>query len=178
MSGRLLLLHEPEAFQRLYTGTHLQLFRYVYSLLGGPAQEAEDLTAETYIRAWRNRRSFSGDEQMAAAWLFRIARNLVVDAYRRDRVRGLSTQLDEDLPDQPALSPEERYIHQEQFKEVWELLSRLPLEQREMIVLRYLLNWPVKDIAEHQQTSENHVSVNIRRVLARLKKQSLVEQKE
>jgi RNA polymerase sigma-70 factor (ECF subfamily) len=44
------------------------VFRYIYGLSGGPLQEAEDLTAETYARAWKTRQSFSGNEEAALGW--------------------------------------------------------------------------------------------------------------
>src|SRR5512147_2572094 len=61
-----------DAFTRLYDDTHLIVFRYLYGLSGGPLQEVEDLTAETYARAWKTRQSFIGDKQAALGWLLRI----------------------------------------------------------------------------------------------------------
>jgi hypothetical protein len=58
-----------DAFARLYEQTYLRIFRYIYGLSGGPLQEAEDLTAETYERAWKRRQRFTGDEQAALGWL-------------------------------------------------------------------------------------------------------------
>ena len=78
-----------DAFTRLYEETYLIVFRYVYGLSGGPLQESEDLTAETYARAWKTRQGFHGDGQAALGWLLRIARNLAIDLSRRRKVRDV-----------------------------------------------------------------------------------------
>jgi RNA polymerase sigma-70 factor, ECF subfamily len=158
----------PAAFERLYLHTHLQVFRYIYSLTGGPSAEAEDLTAETYLKAWRNRRSFKGDESFALAWLFRIARNLVIDASRRSKVQEPPEYLEDDISG-TGTGLEEDVSQNEQFQAVWKILQSLPLEQREMIVLRYMFSWQVKEIADHLQVTENTVSVYLRRLLIRVR---------
>jgi RNA polymerase sigma-70 factor, ECF subfamily len=170
MSGPNLSLNQPQAFEQLYNSTHLQVFRFVYSLHGGPQAEVEDLTAETYLKAWRSRNGFSGDSHAALAWLFRIARNLVIDSYRRSRGLEPDQALDENFMADPGQGPEELYLQQEGFGMVWKALQSLPLQQREMIILRHMFNWPVKDIAAYLNMSENTISVNLRRQLPRLRK--------
>ncbi len=51
----------------------------------GNSQDAEDLTAETFIKAWRNAASFEFRGAPFGAWLLRIAHNLVIDRYRQKR---------------------------------------------------------------------------------------------
>ena len=68
--------HAREAFVRLYDRAHLMVFRYIYGMYGGPMQDVEDLTAETFLRAWGARDRFTGDEEAAIGWLFQIARRL------------------------------------------------------------------------------------------------------
>ena len=159
-----------EAFTRLYEATYLIVFRYIYGLSGGPLQEVEDLTAETYSRAWKNRERFNGDEGAALSWLLRIARNLAIDLSRRRNVRNVDEDtLVELLADsQPA--PEVDVITREQIAILWGLLGTLPDDTREMLVLRYILNWQVKQIANHLAMNENNVSVTIRRALQGLQR--------
>jgi RNA polymerase sigma-70 factor (ECF subfamily) len=159
-----------DAFSQLYERTYLRIFRYIYGLSGGPLQEAEDLTAETYERAWKTRQRFQGDEQAALGWLLRIARNLAIDLSRRRKVRDVDEGFQIELLVDPSTLPEINLIAREQIKTLWHLLDTLPEDVREMIVLRYILGWPVKQIAAHTQTSENNVSVNLRRTLKRLQR--------
>ena len=163
-------LAEAEAFAELYQHAHLVVFRYIYGLNGGPQQEVEDLTAETFIRAWKARQRFEGDENAAISWLLRIARNLVIDAHRRTKVRGVEADLKDALLIAPEASPEEQVALHEQFNALWVLISTLQPQHREMIVLRYILGWPVKRIAAHLDMLENTTSVNLRRILQRMQR--------
>jgi RNA polymerase sigma-70 factor (ECF subfamily) len=157
-----------EAFARLYEKTYLIVFRYLYGVSGGPLQEVEDLTAETYERAWKWRGRFQGDEQAALGWLLRIARNLAIDLSRRRKVRDADESLPIELLVDPNVLPELNVITREQIEILWRLLGTLTEGVREMIVLRYMLGWKVKQVAEHLGTKENYVSVTIRRALKSL----------
>ena len=159
---------ETDAFTRLYEKTHLSVFRYVYGLSGGPQQEAEDLTAETYTRAWKTRQRFNGNDQAALGWLLRIARNLAIDLSRRRKVRNVDEEVNIELLVDLHQAPELDVIAREQIATLWRMLITLPEETREILILRYMLGWQVKQVAEHLGTSENNVSVMIRRALHRL----------
>ena len=164
---------DSQAFSQLYERVHLNVFRYIYGLHNGPRQEAEDLTAETFTRAWKARRNFQGDENAAIGWLLKIARNLVIDTHRRTQVRpkifDLPDNLDDCLIAIPDAGPETQTIRREQTRILWKLLHTLPDHQREMLVLRYMLGWQVQEIGAHLNIAENTVSQTIRRVLARLR---------
>jgi len=165
-------LLDPEVFDEFYERNYLSVYRYIYGLHGGAIEDIEDLTAETFIHAWRARNTFFGDPRSGAiAWLFQIARRLVIDAYRRGQSR---IQTDAELPDDlPHLgpTPENLVLKGEQYEILWGLLQRLPGNQREILVLRYLLDWRVNQIGEFLGIPENTVSVNIRRGLARLQQE-------
>lgn len=124
-----------DAFTRLYEDTHLIVFRYLYGLSGGPLQEVEDLTAETYARAWKTRQSFKGNKQAALGWLLRIARNLAIDLSRRRKVRDVDENVGVELLADHALPPEMDVITREQIKTLWQMLDTLSDDVREMLVL-------------------------------------------
>ena len=162
-------LFDSEAFNDLYEHSYLSVFRYLYGLHGGPVEDVEDLTAETFMRAWKARRTFSGDPNNAAnGWLLRIARRLVIDSYRYNRSRIQTC--DEPPDDIPYLGPmpENLVLMGEQYETLWKLLQQLSGRQREVLVLRYLLDWRVNQIGEYLQIPENTVSVTIRRALWQL----------
>lgn len=155
----------PAQFREVYERNRLPVFRYIYALTGGPQDDAEDLAAETFLRAWKARHQFDGDIDAAVGWLIRIARSLVIDNYRRT-VR-VTRSLSADLP--LELTPEQTAIHEQQQEFLLRLLADLPDEQREIIILRYLLGWRVNDIARHLGVSENKISVSLHRTLSRLR---------
>lgn len=163
-------LASADAFAAMYAQTHVRVFRYVYGLHGGTATEAEDLVAETFLRAWQARHRFGGDDDAALDWLLQIARRLVIDAHRRQQHRdhAPASALDDlSIADQPL---DEQTIRRDQLRVLHAQLAHLPDEQREMLVLRYLVGWRVNEIAMHLGITENNVSVTIRRTLARLRR--------
>ena len=155
----------PTRFKELYECSRLSVFRYIYGLTGGPQDEVEDLTAETFLRAWKARYRFDGDMDSAVGWLIRIAKRLVIDDYRRT----LRASRDLSATPQAESTPEQIAILDEQKRFLFNLLASLPPEPREIIVLRYMLGWRVNDIARHMDTTENNISVIIHRTLAKLR---------
>jgi RNA polymerase sigma-70 factor (ECF subfamily) len=168
-------LQEPESFSNLFNHTHLTIFRYVYGLHGGPREEVEDLTSDTFTRAWKSRSKFSGDDHDALCWLFTIARNLVIDAHRKRKIHQnnpferIDDTLFDDMFSSNTYSPEEQVSNREQFTHLWDILQNQPYERREMLVMRYMLNWQVKEIAEFLDMEDNTVSVYIRRTLEQIR---------
>ena len=158
-------LSSAAAFSALYERAHLPVFRYLYGLTGGPQQEVEDLAAETFTRAWKRRHFFQGDDGAALGWLLQIARRLVIDAYRRRKVREAGPDL---LP-APAPAPEDSAQRRDDQRTLLALLRSLPEEPREILTLRYLLGWQVNQIAGHLGLTENHVSVILHRAIERLR---------
>jgi RNA polymerase sigma-70 factor (ECF subfamily) len=161
-----------ESFNDLYETTYLSVFRYVYGLTGGPQAEVEDLTAETYLRAWKNRHAYGGDPHYGIGWVMKIARNLVIDLFRREKA---GIPISDDPVEDEILSlsreghPEEAMVAGEQQQLIVNLLAKLPPEQREMLVLRYLLDWKVQQIGQYLEIPENTVSVSIHRALEKLR---------
>jgi RNA polymerase sigma-70 factor, ECF subfamily len=168
-------LQDPEAFSNLYTHSQIIIFRFIYGMHGGPVEEVEDLTCDTFMRAWKGRGRFFGDDHEALCWLFTIARHLVIDAHRRRKSHPDDNQglLDDSSLDalyrSSQLTPEEHAANREQFTHLWHILQNLSDDKREMLVLRYMLGWKVKQIADYLQKEENTISVNIRRCLEQIR---------
>jgi RNA polymerase sigma-70 factor (ECF subfamily) len=172
MARQSIPIQDSHAFSRLYERSYLTIFRYIYGLVGGPVEEVEDITADTYVRAWKGRHRFSGDDDAAINWLMTISRNLVIDRYRRrkyqefnldDETIHLDTRLDENNP------PEQQVEIQQEFLELWKRIQLLPIAQRELIALRFLVGWRVNRIAQHRGIPENTVSVQLKRILENLR---------
>ena len=155
----------PASFRAMYELNRLPVFRYVYALTSGSQADAEDLTAETFLRAWKARHQFQGELDSAIGWLIRIAKRLVIDDYRRTARanRNSPTVVNSES------GPEQTAIQQEQQRLLFRLVANLPDEQREILILRYLLGWRVSDIARHTGASENKVSVSLHRILSKLR---------
>lgn len=162
-------LRNAETFQQFYAQNYLAIFRFIYGLRGGPTEEVEDLTAETFTRAWKSRRGFKGSAQAAQGWLFKIARNLVIDNHRRQKHQGFEQDIEQHAIQADDLDPEQQFQIREQVQILWSSMSALSDLQREILVLRYMLGWRVNDIGQYLEIKENTVSVYIRRALKQIR---------
>lgn len=105
------------------------LYVFAYRRLGD-RQAAEEIVQDTLVRAWRSADTYDAARGPVAAWLFGIARNLVVDHLRRRAVRPATTQLQRDVPE-PA-------IDVDRMLETWQIadaLAGLSQHHREAILL-------------------------------------------
>jgi RNA polymerase sigma-70 factor (ECF subfamily) len=119
---------EPEAGRRFVQEHYPAVYRYLRYLAGRP-DLAEDLTQETFVQAWGALDRFQGRAPLRA-WLYRIARREFLQMLRRPR---LETSLDTtENPEEPGGTAWTEAV------ELREVLRRLPLEQREAVVLHYL----------------------------------------
>lgn len=89
LKDRQTALHSTEDLEATFLLVYRQqgpgVLRYLYSR-ARDLSEAEDLHAETFCRAWQAWPRFDGEEAEVRAWLFRIARNLLIDRHRRQRL--------------------------------------------------------------------------------------------
>jgi len=109
--------------------------RLVYALAlsrTGDRAAAEDMTQEAFVRAWQSFGLIARlDAAAQRAWLLRTARNLAVDAWRRREVWRSSP-----LPIDPPGAAEEPELR----LDVWQALSELDQDQRDLVIMRYLLD--------------------------------------
>ncbi|MEU6356208.1 sigma-70 family RNA polymerase sigma factor [Streptomyces sp. NPDC047072] len=90
---------EERALRALYLEHGPALYTYVLRMLGGDAHRAEDIVQETLLRCW-NKQNLVDDEGMAVRpWMFRVARNLVIDNHRTRKARPLEINGDTWLDD-------------------------------------------------------------------------------
>ncbi|HEY4096860.1 MAG TPA: sigma-70 family RNA polymerase sigma factor [Baekduia sp.] len=112
---------EPAAFDALFVAHHVAIRRYLHARVGDGAV-AEDLAAETFVRAFAARARFRDQGYGVRAWLFQIATNLLRDELRargmreRGMVRGAGSVAPPELPSDPALTAQLRALPHEQLE--------------------------------------------------------------
>lgn len=163
-------LIEAETFSRFYDQTYAKVFRYICALCIGESTDAEDITAESYMKAWKARWRFYGSEEAALGWLLVIAKRQVLDFNKRYRRKPFDRQ--ENAPEiaDIQLLADAQMQHAEQQELVHLLLGQLTEDMGEILVLRYTMDWTVKDIAIHLDMKENTVTVKIKRALESLQR--------
>jgi RNA polymerase sigma-70 factor (ECF subfamily) len=137
-----------DAFSRLVEAYQRPVYNLAFRLLGN-AQEAEDATQETFVRAYSRLRQYDSSHTFAT-WLFSIANHHCIDRLRKRRVRFVSVEANpllHKLLDEGA-RPEQRVLEQLQAAEVQTLLDGLAPEHRTPLVLRNWEEYSLEQIAE------------------------------
>jgi len=159
---------DPEAFGVLYDLYVDRIHAFCFRRLGSRA-EAEDVTAETMARALAGLPRFRWRAGGFGAWLFRIARNLCLDALK-DRARSGPWPRDAaaDLPD-AGESPEDQALAAEARRELRAMLTALPDHQLEVVLLKYTAGLRNTEIAACTGMTPTAVSSLLYRTLQKLR---------
>jgi RNA polymerase sigma-70 factor (ECF subfamily) len=138
--------HDREAFARLYDRFVDKIFRYIYYKVGTRA-EAEDLTAQVFMKAWEAIGHYQWMDRPFAAWLYRIAHNIVVDYFR---TRRDVSSLDEMpfIEEENAASLEELTQQHMTADVLRRAISRLTQDQQRVIILRFLEGYSTEQVAQ------------------------------
>jgi RNA polymerase sigma factor (sigma-70 family) len=157
---------DPERFGEIYERYFRQIYRYLYSRVGN-TQEAEDLTAQTFLAALEKIENFRADGCLPA-WLFGIARNKFVDHYRQ---RDHSTPLGENEPISTESDLLGGVIRSERSTALSRSIRALPEGERELLRLRYLGEMSFSELAQVLSKNEDAVKKSLYRLLERLQRQ-------
>ncbi len=151
---------DSEAFGQIYHRYLDTVFRFIYFRVGSRPL-AEDLTAETFLRALKRIGTFTWQGRDLGAWLVTIARNLVADHFKSGRYRLEVTTgdvLDADREDRgPEGSPELAVVDHITNVALLGAVRQLNPEQQECIVLRFLQGFSVAETAQAMGKNEGAI---------------------
>ncbi len=166
--------HDPQAFRQLYAFYFPKLYAYVRYRVG-KRQDAKDLVGETFLRVvtelgkfrWRADGSF-------AAWLFRIAHNLVSNFFRQQQRVGKNVTWEEmgEIPDNTLLL-EELAVQQSAY--ILKLVGTLSVRRQEVITLKFFGGLKNREIAQVLGLDERTVASHLCRGLEDLQRKLLAE---
>jgi RNA polymerase sigma-70 factor (ECF subfamily) len=162
---------DQDAFGELYDRHVVRVYRHIYYMVGS-ATEAEDLTAQTFLRAWEAIDRYQVRGAPFVSWLLRIAHNLGVSHLRAKRE---TSQLHDGIIDQKMRrDPESSYQQTEEEELVRLAILRLRDEQRQVIILRFIEDLDYREVAEIIGKSVAAIRVIQHRALNALRKQMKV----
>ncbi len=151
--------------------------RKVYGLcfrFTGSGSEAQDLTQEVFLRVFRTLKTFRSTEGSFGTWLARVARNLLIDHYRRtrqervtDSIEGQLATIEEGSAGNSA-RPDQAMAGREASEILQATLQKLSPDLREAVILRDLQEMEYREIAEVLQIPEGTVKSRINRGRAEL----------
>lgn len=159
---------EKEIFEKLVRRYQHKVYNTTYRMLGN-REDAGDLAQETFIRVYQNLDRFK-EKANFSTWLFRITTNLCRDQLRkRKREPATSSLTNSGDGEQEILIPDNQYspekvsIEQERKREIQNQLGKLPLEQREILILRDIQDFSYHQIAEILKISPGTVKSRLSR---------------
>ena len=150
-------LGQSSAFEGLYEHFYGGVYRYVYFKVGNPT-EAEDLTEEVFLRLLESIHTFRWQGRPFSAWLYRIARNLVVDHFRkRGRERRVPLDTAMGIGDPASVDLDAQADVKMTMVQVRQAMANLSDLQREVISLRFDGGLSVLETAEAVGRKQNAV---------------------
>ena len=165
---------EQHAWQQLVSSQHRRIYAICFRFTGS-ANDADDLTQDVFLKLYRNLASFDTAKGSFQTWITTLARNLLVDHFRRTRLERASDSLDasfdgeEDGPTlgdkltDPRPSQEHHVAGLELKARIQHALKQLSPELREAVILRDLEDMDYKEIAEVLRIPEGTVKSRISR---------------
>lgn len=160
---------DKEAFGKIYDLYVDQIYRFIYFKVSAK-ETAEDLTSETFLKIWDYVNKEENREiGNPKALLYKIAHGLVVNFYRQNSVQktvGLGEEIGQlagqtNLPEAMALKDEKQQIEK--------ALSHLKDEYRDAVILKYIEDFSIREIAKILDKTPGAVRVLIHRALKVLK---------
>ena len=139
---------DPRRFAELYELHFHRVYAYVSRRVQS-REEAEDLTADVFHHALAKIKSFEWRGAPFAAWLFRIAGNAIADRWKR------ASRESSDPP--PEQVDEKSMKEVEQRAALHELVQELPVEQRRVVVMRFVEQKSIREIAQEIRKTEGAV---------------------
>ncbi len=161
-------LLDTAAFGDLYRLFFPQVHQYVLARVSG-REEAEDLTNTVFEKALAAMGRYEPSPAQFSTWLYTIARNAVIDHYRRRRL-PVQEGAEDDLhrsPD-PAGDPEALLLADERRRRLHEAILELTDEQRQVVGCRFYFNLSIHEVAQATGKTEGAVKALQFRALQRL----------
>jgi RNA polymerase sigma-70 factor (ECF subfamily) len=168
---------DQQAWQQLVVSQHRRIYAICYRFTGS-ASDAEDLTQDVFLKLYRNLASYDTQKGSFQTWITTLARNLLVDHFRRTRLDRASDSLDANFSGEDdggsGMSPADRLADPRPSQEahvaglelkvrIQQALAQLSPELREAIVFRDLEDMDYKEIAQVLRIPEGTVKSRISR---------------
>lgn len=164
---------DDRALARIYQMYSDRIFRYVFFRVG-ERNRAEDLTGEVFVRMLENIGNFrigaQGHALALTGWVFRIAHNLIIDEYRRQKVRVEAEPQYDDDDDNDIADPDMSLEIHLTRADLQSALKRLTDEQQTVILLRFDQGLTNGEISHILGKTETAVKALQRRALAALQR--------
>lgn len=163
-----------DAFKKIVYKYSTQIYNFVYYL--GAKEETDDIVQESFVKIWKNIKKYDNKKSFKS-WIFSIARNTTIDWLRKKKPFLFSEFENEDgtnyifdnlsSEDIPA---DEFLSNIEDSQKISEIIEKLPLKDREILLLYYSTNQTFKEISEDLKEPLNTIKSRHKRALDKVRK--------
>lgn len=158
---------DKKAFGKLYELFLDRIYRFIFYLVRDEFL-AEDITQNTFLKAWNNLSNFSVGRGTFQSYLFTIARNLVIDNQRKKKEISLEAGFGAGIETGENL--EEKVIKKDEINSVHEALEVLEPEDRQLVILRFFEDMHFDEISQIVGKEPGALRVKIHRILELLRR--------
>ena len=155
-----------ESFGILYRRYADAIYRYLFVRLCD-AKEAEELTADVFFRSYRALGTYRERGWPFSSFLYQVAKNVLIDHFRLQKP-GIGFSIPEPAPG-PLQPPDEHVIRDGQIRELRRAMDEMPLNYREVIILRVILAMPTSVVANWMYMTEGATCIVLHRALTALR---------
>ncbi|MFZ5424835.1 MAG: RNA polymerase sigma factor [Patescibacteria group bacterium] len=160
---------DRQAFGKLYEHYHIHIHRYV-SIKVSNKNTAEDITSLVFQKAMEGIENFKWQGVSFSSWLYRIARNTVIDHYRAQNKESNNISLEYVNIQSKEKTPEESAIHTEFEELIEDILHTLPEREKQIVYMKFFEGYTNKTIAKLLEISESNVGTILHRTVKKLRK--------
>jgi RNA polymerase sigma-70 factor (ECF subfamily) len=159
---------KSSAFGSLYDHYQPMIYRFVLVKVGR-REDAEDITHQVFVAAWQNIKNYRHQGHPFSSWLYQIARNQVVDHYRAKKNDTSLDKMDPEYFVAPATANFDLSMKLE-VEKVHAAITKLKSDYQDVIVLRFVEDLPLKEIAAAMEKTEGAVKLMQHRAIKELRK--------
>ncbi len=156
---------DSAAFEKIYDQFFLPVYRY--TAFRAPQEMVEDLVADVFVKVWEKLHQYRAQKGVPfGAWVFRIARHAVIDAYRRDRD---FEEIVDEMEDPDVWNRADTRTHaKDTLRVVRSALGKLPKRYREILLLSYVAELTISEVSRVLRLTEGAVRILKFRALKKL----------
>ncbi len=159
---------DADAFAEVYERYAPRVFRFIFAHVNNRL-DAEDLTEDVFLRVWRSLPGYRDKGVPFLAYVFRIARNRVIDHHRQSLRAADQVPLEEVILPASEPTPGEVVLANSYHEEVRQVLDLLREDYRMVLVLRFLTDLSPEETAQVMERTPGAVRVLQHRALAALR---------
>jgi len=157
---------DPRRFEALYNKYAQKVYNFFFHRLKGHQEIAEDLTQETFLKAFEHLPRFRTRGYSYLTYLLTIARNLLINYYKKHKDLPLDSVVDpENIPDKRK----SKAVGSDKMDILWHAIYELSLQERDILLLRYHKDLSIREVAHVIGKSENATTLALSRIRKKLR---------